>query len=374
MRVRCSRIAGAALLAVAAMLPRPIPVAAVSLWTITAAPAVMLANKDTTVELTITNLGLLLDAGIGCVEVSIPGVFELKEVKLVSLPSGKHWKTGQSGGSGSSRVAEYRAEQDDDVLSGGETAVFKVKVKAASAGAFTWTARAWSSRSCDGGSFVSMPLAIVVGPNSTPAPTAAPTPTPTPQPTPTSAPTPTPSPKPSPTLPPLPSLFPTRPPTATPRPDVSPTPSPTPAPAPTPGPSDRPAPSDRPGDPSASPTATPSPWSGSATPTPSDDPATNALPPVTADGSGPGDAGPGSRLRIGRDPEGGGVTGQEIDMSFAAMESLGNLSWAVPSLVLAVPGLLLVLAVLAQAVGGALWLPVIRRRIGSFGVGSRRRA
>ena len=56
------------------------------------------------------------------------------------------------------------------------------------------------------------------------------------------------------------------------------------------------------------------------------------------------------------------------------MESLGNLSWAVPSLVLAVPGLLLVLAVLAQAVGGVLWLPVIRRRIGSFGVGRRRRA
>ena len=38
------------------------------------------------------------------------------------------------------------------------------------------------------------------------------------------------------------------------------------------------------------------------------------------------------------------------------------------------PGLLLVLAVLAQAVGGVLWLPVIRRRIGSFGVGGRRRA
>ena len=81
----------------------------------------------------------------------------------------------------------------------------------------------------------------------------------------------------------------------------------------------------------------------------------------------------GSRLRIGRDPEGGVGTAPEIDVSFAAMESLGNLSWAVPSLVLAVPGLLLVLAVLAQAVGGVLWLPVIRRRIGSFGVGGRRR-
>ena len=70
---------------------------------------------------------------------------------------------------------------------------------------------------------------------------------------------------------------------------------------------------------------------------------------------------------------GNGSAGSEIDVSLAAVESLGNLSWAVPSLVLAVPGLLLVLAVLAQAVGGVLWLPVIRRRIGSFGVRGRRR-
>ena len=75
---------------------------------------------------------------------------------------------------------------------------------------------------------------------------------------------------------------------------------------------------------------------------------------------------------MGRDAGTAG-SGPGIDVSLAAMDSLGNLSWAVPSLVLAVPGLLLVLAVLAQAVGGVLWLPVIRRRIGSFGVGSRRR-
>ncbi len=75
---------------------------------------------------------------------------------------------------------------------------------------------------------------------------------------------------------------------------------------------------------------------------------------------------------MGRDGGNGG-TDSEIDVSFAALGSLGNLSWAIPSLVLAVPGLLLVLAVLAQAVGGVLWLPVIRRRIGSFGVRGRRR-
>jgi hypothetical protein len=56
------------------------------------------------------------------------------------------------------------------------------------------------------------------------------------------------------------------------------------------------------------------------------------------------------------------------------MDGLGSLTWAVPSLVLAVPGLLLVLAVMAQAVGGVLWVPVIRRRIGGFGLKRRPRA
>ena len=237
--VRCSRLVGAALLAVALLLPRPAPVAAVSLWTITASPLVIPANKDVTVQLTVTNLGLLLDAAIGCVEVSIPGAFELKEVKPVSAPSGKHWKTGKSGASGSTQVAEYRAEHDNDELAGGETAVFKVKVKATSAGAFTWTARAWSGRSCDGGSFVSVPLAIVVGPNPTPPPAPTPTPTPPPAPTPTPTPTPAPSPSPRPT------------PRPTPTPDPSPTPRPTPTPTPTPRPGNGPAPQPSP---AASPT------------------------------------------------------------------------------------------------------------------------
>ena len=43
-----------------------------------------------------------------------------------------------------------------------------------------------------------------------------------------------------------------------------------------------------------------------------------------------------------------------------------------PGLVLSVPGLLLVLVViLAQAVGAVAWLPVVRRRIGAFGLRGR---
>jgi hypothetical protein len=44
-------------------------------------------------------------------------------------------------------------------------------------------------------------------------------------------------------------------------------------------------------------------------------------------------------------------------------------AWAVPGLVLSVPGLLLVLVVIgAQALGAFAWLPVVRRRIGVFGI------
>jgi hypothetical protein len=47
-------------------------------------------------------------------------------------------------------------------------------------------------------------------------------------------------------------------------------------------------------------------------------------------------------------------------------------AWAVPGLVLSVPGLLLVFVViLAQAIGAVAWLPVVRRRIGAFGLRGR---
>ena len=40
-----------------------------------------------------------------------------------------------------------------------------------------------------------------------------------------------------------------------------------------------------------------------------------------------------------------------------------------PGLVLTVPGLLIVLAAIAaQALGAVAWLPVVRRRIGAFGL------
>lgn len=48
--------------------------------------------------------------------------------------------------------------------------------------------------------------------------------------------------------------------------------------------------------------------------------------------------------------------------------------WAVPGVLLSVPGMLLVLAILAQAAGALAWLPLVRRRIGGFGPRSGREA
>lgn len=90
--------------------------------------------------------------------------------------------------------------------------------------------------------------------------------------------------------------------------------------------------------------------------------------------AGSGSSGPPGRLRMGRETDGSAIGGPDFDVSMAAMEGLGAFTWAVPSLVLAVPGLLLVLAVMAQAAGGVLWLPVIRRRIGGFGPRARQRS
>ena len=60
------------------------------------------------------------------------------------------------------------------------------------------------------------------------------------------------------------------------------------------------------------------------------------------------------------------AAGVELDgLSLA----LSGFDWAVPVLVLSVPGLLIVIAVLAQALIGLAWVPVTRRWLG----GDRRR-
>lgn len=121
----------------------------------------------------------------------------------------------------------------------------------------------------------------------------------------------------------------------TPTPTVRPTPAPTPTPSPVPSDA-RPSPSESP--------VPGGPVSGGpgATPAPATDPF--ALPPVQID---------------------------PFDDRLGGFDAFGGFEWAIPALVLAVPGLLLIVALLAQAAIGVVWLPMVRRHLA--GVGLRRR-
>ena len=141
---------------------------------------------------------------------------------------------------------------------------------------------------------------------------------------------------------------------------------------------------------SSGPTASGAPIDGSSTgPSPSPggsgstgggsfvDPGGPGAPAGTTAGSG-GSAGS-QDSGDGRDPLAGFTVGRsELD----TIDGVGDLGvvgigglvvWAVPALVLSVPGLLLVLAVLAQVMGGLLWLPMARRWLGGFGIRQNRR-
>jgi VCBS repeat-containing protein len=144
-------------------------------------------------------------------------------------------------------------------------------------------------------------------------------------------------------------------PTPSPTPIVSPTPEETATPEPAATPAASPDPSDSP---SPSPSATPTPSDG-----PSPSPSASPVPgPTQAPPANPGSGEPAFVI-----PGGSGSGGIDLDLGFAAssLGALGLLLWAVPGLALTVPGLLVVLIVIAQVTGGLAWLPVVRRNLGS---------
>jgi hypothetical protein len=204
-------------------------------------------------------------------------------------------------------------------------------------------------------------------------PKASPTPAPTPVPTPLPTPVPTPAPTPRTTLPPPTLPLPTLPLPTLPLPTLRPpTPSPRPTDVPTPTPAGSATPS-----PTATPSGAPTPAGGSGDPTGTGrTPAPTASAPTGAGTVGSGGSGPAPSddgIVVG-----GGTAAAPIsvdgltDLNVVGVDDL--IDWAVPSLVLSVPGLLLILAVLAQALVGSLWIPVIRRWLGTFGVRRRRPA
>lgn len=81
-------------------------------------------------------------------------------------------------------------------------------------------------------------------------------------------------------------------------------------------------------------------------------------------------AGPGSRAGAESAFKILGMEPAEVDGSATIdLAGFGSLvDWSIPSVVPGVPGLLVVLAVLAQASSGVLRLPIVRRRLGAFGL------
>jgi hypothetical protein len=364
------RLAAGALISGVALIVLASPAAAaLRSNTIVANPLTLTQGTAKTVDITVTNVGT--GGGgeeIGCVTVAVPGAFDTLDASIASLPSGYTWKASISGASGSSVLVRFQSEKGR--LVGGtaqEQAVFHVRVLPTGTGTKTWDTIAYNDKNCNGGPFPGIPLAFVIAPDTTPTPDPTPDPTPRPTPDPTPDPTPKPTPKPTPH------------PTPTPRPTPSPTPRPTDeTPGATPRPTSvatvRPAPG-------ATPTSTPAP-SVASSPEAGSTPTAWAMPPTGSGSGGLGGAG-GGRTGGGpqQEPNAGPVAPPAplryavrppdeapVEFAFAAAGPTLGLTWIVPSLTLAVPGLLLVLVVVIQATAGFLWVPVVRRRIGSFGI------
>ncbi len=151
-------------------------------------------------------------------------------------------------------------------------------------------------------------------------------------------------------------------PTPTPIPTLAPTARPTPAATSTPGPVIRPTPT---------PTISPSPIdtaSPISTPAPTGPLAPLSTGPRVGPGVGGTDNG-GSNTFTVPSAGGQGVELSGFGLSAALIASLGIFLWAVPGLMGGGVGLLIVLlTILAQTTGGLIWLPLVRRRIGSFGL------
>ena len=145
---------------------------------------------------------------------------------------------------------------------------------------------------------------------------------------------------------------------ATPQPTA--TPPPTPPPTPTPNPA-------------GTPLATPEPTDDPSTPRPEPTPGrSGASPSAPAPSADAGGGRPALQLVPFHDGTGGGAE----DLA-AGLDVMGQLDaafvWFVPGAAVGVPGLLVILFVVLQAVGALAWIPAVRRMSGDDGEGARRR-
>jgi hypothetical protein len=308
-------------------------------WTITRSPSSVTRGVATNISFTATNVSG--GSSLGCVRLQPPTAFTVNSVAVDSVSGSRNWTAdAPQAGSGFTLIQIHASTKADVIKIDGDAMTFHVRVTGTTVGSYTWPAESRDDEKCKSGIDTdAVTVAIVAGtpaPTATPAPTPKPTPRPTPRPTSTARPTPT----------------------RTPTPSASPTPLPTRSPRPTSasGPIESSTPLPSPSGPS-SPTQSPAALGSGG----------------TSGGTGPTDA-PGAAAEpfdVGEQ----GASVRPLDTSLVTSRMMrldGLLVWAVPSLVLSAPGLLLLLAILAQIGGAAAWLPVVRRKLGAFGIRRRR--
>jgi hypothetical protein len=296
----------------------PAVASAALLWTLVATPLTATVNVSTTFTLTATNLDPLTE--LGCLEVDLPASFVIDSLGTPTASNGDTWSSSRSG-----NAVIVHSLSGGGRLQIGQSVQFVIRAHGTLAGVFQWPNHAHRPQDCSKTEQPGTPLQVTV----LPAILATPAPTPTPKPTPLPTSTPRPTAAPTATPIPLPSL---------PLPTIG-LPVLTPAPSPSPTPQ---------------PTVTPEPSASSA-----EGAAPGAAPPPPG-GAGSGSSGQTFQLaRVANDETSGG---SGVDMGVEVFGLSGtSFLWAVPAATVALPGLLVILFVVLQAVGALAWIPFVRR-------------
>ena len=292
-------------------------------WTLSLTPSTLTLGVPTNITATVTDGS----EEIGCVVFYVPSGFTVLSASVSSVPAGFVWSAAVAG-SGPTRVT-FSTTKDPWRLNGATgRGVFVIRVVATAGPLPAWTAAAYKKFTVDSKQLASGPLpapgpfTITPTANPTPAPTATPTPPATPAP----------------------------PAGGSPGPTAGASPSSTPAsPVDSAAPSESPLASASPGSDAGTAAQTPAAGSGG----------------VATGGGGTTAAGDTISLDVRELPVGG-----TVQLDSQVVGGIGMFVWMVPGLFMSLPGLLLLLIVVAQGGIATIFIPVTRRVLGS---GRRRR-
>jgi hypothetical protein len=313
----------------------PIVVSA-TIWSLTASPNALVRGVQTNVrwELSVRDVTSLGQDRVGCLVLRLPSQLQAGAANVTATNAGSGWSAGVKNGGA---TVEVRADKQNGRLGSGDYVRFNVAMTGTAAGGpFTVRGDAYGDRNCDSKSRLVLLGTIERNFNvSRPA-----TVTPSPSPPPPSKPPASAKPKPSPSPTPRDRSTPTAPPASA-QPSAEP---------------ETPSPSPRPEVPTAQPSATARP---SLVPTLSPRPSASpsASPAAAFSWFRPSSAG-GGPVDYDRAPAG-------FDSTVRSLAALGSSHvWFVPALVTGVPGVLILLLVLANMLLGLSWIPGVSRLLG----------